>query len=258
MDPRVIYEAWAPPDGVWSPWAKPVLFAHLSPREPPGTVPVPSTAPELGLDLAKAGGMALVLDLPGLESLGLGLQLCGHGYRPIPLFNACLASNFLGDRGDEVVPVAPLLSALVQGVDWIKAAGLAAEAPPAFLQEAKRQGAGKPIGPGSFDNRWVVFPTDFPSASFLFRQGIDRVQVIHRGPLARDLLDVLATWQRGRIELLHCDLETSPTRGPLVLRHLWRSRLRLLARRGWAHLSLWRNPRGGFGGFVPEAGSSVG
>src|SRR5580658_4377887 len=124
MDPRVIYEAWAPPEGLWSPWVKPVLFAHLSQSEPPVAVPVLSSAAELGLDLAKAGGMALVLDLPGLESLGLGLELLDHGYRPVPLFNACPAAEFLGERGDEVVPVAPLLPALVQGVDRIKAAGL--------------------------------------------------------------------------------------------------------------------------------------
>src|ERR1700740_3113253 len=104
MDPRVIYETWAPPDGRWSPWAKPVLFAHLPrgagglPAEPPqrasGLVPLveeaaPSPRDQPGGSLAcrlegdaiPGRDTALVLDLPGLESIDLGLDLVRLGFR---------------------------------------------------------------------------------------------------------------------------------------------------------------------------------
>jgi hypothetical protein len=202
--------------------------------------------------------MAVILDLPGPESLALGLELCRLGFFPALLLNACPAPELIGESRDEVVPVTPLLPALIQGVDQIKAAALAPDAPPAFLLDANRLGLDKPIGPGSFDNRWVVFPTDFPSALFLFRQGIDRVQIVHRDPLAQDLLDVLRTWQRGGIALLHRDVAASPALLTLRVRSTWWLQLSLVARRWWAFVTLRRNPRGGFGRFVPEAGSSVG
>ena len=45
--------------------------------------------------------------------------------------------------------------------------GLAAtHAPPAFLLDSDRMKAPAP-DPGRFDNRWLVFPQDFPSAAFL-------------------------------------------------------------------------------------------
>ena len=85
MDRRGI--APAPPHGRWSPWAKPVLFAHIDAVEGLPHIDIPEI--RLPIDRAKAGGTALVVDLPGLESVGLGLELARRGYRPVPPFNAC-------------------------------------------------------------------------------------------------------------------------------------------------------------------------
>jgi hypothetical protein len=257
MDPRVIYETWAPPDGLWSPWAKPVLFAHL--RES-GTRP-PVEIPEVRVEWKPASTHrpALVVDLPGLESIGLALDLLRLGYRPVPLFNACPDTGGIElEVAREVVPAQPLLSALLQVTDHLKSAALAPDAPPAFLLDANRLGMDKPIGPGVFDNRWVVFPTDFPSANFLAAQGILGVQVVHRGELPGDLLDVLQIWQRQGISLSQIDLEATGAPGPLTWSRMWASGLSRLARRLWVLMSLRRNPRGGFGGLVPEAAWSGG
>src|ERR1700733_4404881 len=108
MDRRGIFEIWAPPHGRWSPWAKPVLFAHLDAVEGLPHIDIPEIT--LPFDRTKAGGPALVVDLPGLESVGLGLELARLGYRPVPLFNACPnPSGFLGGVAPEVVPATLLL-----------------------------------------------------------------------------------------------------------------------------------------------------
>jgi hypothetical protein len=256
MDPRVIYETWAPPDGLWSPWAKPVLFAHLRESSPLPPVQIPEV--RLEWEPAGADRPALVLDLPGLESIGLALELLRLGYRPVPLFNACpdpggIDSVSAVGATREVVSAMPLLLALIQGADRLKSATLASDAPPAFLLDANRLGIGRPIGPGVFDNRWVVFPTDFPSANYLAAQGIKSVRVVHRGALSQDLLDVLQIWRRQGIALSHINLDVSATPGLLTWSRNWLSGLSRLARRLWVLMSLRRNPRGGFGGLVPEA-----
>ena len=128
MDSSEIFETWAPTGGPWSPWAKPVLFAHI-------TGPAKGSAvagPDERLELAAAPlpGTAFVVDLPGPESIEAALELARLGFRPVPLFNGCPDPDFLGKPDDEAVPTAPLLAALIDGADPLKTAGLPLDAPP--------------------------------------------------------------------------------------------------------------------------------
>jgi hypothetical protein len=233
------------------------LFAHLDGAGDLPSVEIPEI--RLPVDRPKGGGTAIVVDLPSLESIGLGLELARLGYRPVPLFNACPSPpGFLGEVVPEVVPVTPLLSALVQAVDRLKSADLPGDAPPAFLLDANRLGGEKPIVPGRFDNRWVVFATDLPSARFLVLCQITAVELIHRGAPGEDLLDVLGDWNRAGIPLWHTDLDQPGTPTALIVPGTWLLGLSRLARRLWALLSLRRNLRGGYGGIVPESESSSG
>ena len=257
MDRRGIFQIWAPPDGRWSPWAKPVLFAHLDAVQGLPHIDMPEI--RFPFDRTKAGGTALVVDLPGLESVGLGLELARLGYRPVPLFNACpTPSRFLDDVVPEVVPATLLLPALLQAAERLKSIDLPEDGGPAFLLDANRLGGGKRIVPGWFDNRWVVFATDFPSALFLVRHQITAVELIHRGAPGDDVLDVLGNWFRAGIPLWHTDLDHPGPPRPLAVPAAWHLGLSRFARRLWALFSLRRNPRGGYGGIVPESGSSGG
>jgi hypothetical protein len=257
MDPRSIFEIWAPPHGPWSPWAKPVLFAHLDWAGGLTAVEIPEI--RIPFDRPKPGGTAIVVDLHSLESIGLGLELARLGYRPVPLFNACPSPpGSIREAVPEVVPVTPLLSVLEQGADRLKSAGLSDDAPPAFLLDADRLGGDKPIAPGWFDNRWVVFATDVPSARLLAQRQITAVELIHRGAPGDDILDVLRDWNRAGIALWHTDLDQPGPPRTLVLTGTRLLGLSRLARRLWALLSLRRNPRGGYGGVVPEGESSGG
>ena len=161
-----------PPGGVWSPWAKPALFAFLPrplPEPPPGPFPTARHSPARRTAGAGRGATGAV----GRDG---GLALAEIGYRPVPLFNACPPPWDASGIGlaPAVVDVDAILAALVRGAERLRMLALAVDAPPAFLVDADRQTPRIPFRPGVFDNRSVLFPTDFPSATFLASQGYNR------------------------------------------------------------------------------------
>ncbi len=197
MDRETTFEAWAPRDGRWTPWAKAILFAHVDEIAPLS----PSAPTWLQRDLL-GDADAIVVDLPGIESVGAGLALASLGYRPVPLFNAMPSPQ-------AVVPLGEIVQALVFGARALGDKGLPADARPAFLLDSRRHGGNAPPGPGEYDNRSVVFETDFPSAARLREAGIRSVVVVRSGPLpaSHDLAPILAAWQGSglRLELLRAD-----------------------------------------------------
>lgn len=135
--------------------------------------------------------------------------------------------------------------------------GFSPDAPPAFLLDANRLSPSQPSGPGKYDNRWMVFPQDFPSATFLKSRQILRVLVLQRPPEpASDLAHVLLRWQEAGLELLWTD----PAAGhaPETLRVQKPSGFRDLSYRAMALLGLRRNSAGGFGSVIPFPSSGSG
>jgi len=110
---------------------------------------------------------------------------------------------------------------------------------------------GKTPSPGQFDNRWMVFPQDFPSASLLLAHGIRRVVVVEpagRAP-AEDLVHVLLRYQQAGIEVLIESLDAPGHPRPAKLaRPSW---FRAMFYRALVVLRLRRNSAGGFGA-VPQ------
>jgi hypothetical protein len=261
MDKQELYEIWAPAKSVWSAWVKPVLFAHY-PLPLPELPPQPP--PDLG-DLPSAQEhWAVVVDLPGPHSVFAGLALAQMGYRPVPLFNACPPpADYPPESRQAVVDMDSILAALVQGAERLKMLSMPDDAPPAFLVNADRQLMLRPIRPGIFDNRSVVFVTDFPSANFLAKQGIHRVLLLFESALSaygeRDLAYVMRTWEKGGISINEKRLGQPEPPQQVTIGGSWllfdllqRVRVLFKLRRSW---------KGGFGGFVgydPEAAESAG
>jgi hypothetical protein len=244
MSLEEIYPLWAPPQAVWSRWAKPVLFAETGlPPLAPGLIEIPE--PGIHADQQTA----VIVDLPGAESVAAGLALARAGFRPVPLYNT-------SSHPFALVDTKPIVEALVAGAPELAGITLFQEATPAFLLDAQRLAPGKAAVPGRFDNRWVVFPQDFPSANFLLSRGVRRVVLLWReeGLLPEDLSHVLLRWQKAGIELWSCrpggDLQPLTVARPSKFRHLWYVALLLLGLR--------RNSAGGFGSIVPTPSSGSG
>jgi hypothetical protein len=156
MDGRTAYDAWAPASAIWSDWARPVLFAQAA-DAPPDDAPPQTTALDLSWVDAREGNTAVVVDLPGAMSVELGLALAASGFRPVPLFNAC-------DGRDAALDLKPIVHRLLDGAASLSQRALPDDAPPAFLLDSRRMEVAAPP-PGKFDNRWLSFPQDFPSAT---------------------------------------------------------------------------------------------
>lgn len=245
-----IYAAWAPAESPWSPWVKTAVFAHI-----PDEMELlrPPASPVSG-DAIVAGGepRALVVDLPGPQSVATGLALAARGYRPVPLFNSCPpTSEDERQMSAAAVDARAILEALVTGAAEFGPRSLPVEAPPVFLVDSRRDAPGVVIAPRVFDNRAVVFAADFPSAQFLRSRGILRARVIHDPdtPVGNDLRHALSHWVTDgiAIEVMTPDGASLDVAWPRA------GFFGELAERWRALFTLQRGARGGFGRLVPEA-----
>ena len=249
MTKEELFNAWAP-DGVeWSAWAKPVLFAQWPDTlTPKATDPQWPDANYLWLPQA-SGRTVLVVDLPAVESVRTGVAFARRGYRPVPLFNTSHGPS-------AVLELAPLFLALGKGALHLKSISLASNAPAAFLLDADRMQPPVPPSPGKFDNRWVVFPQDFPSATFLRARGVSDVLLIHNGKsVQEDLAHVLLRWQQGGLRLLSASPADSATTELTVPKPSW---FRQAWYRALTISRLRRNNAGGFGAVIPMRTSGGG
>lgn len=243
MTPQEVYAVWAPDDSPWSAWAKPVLFTALARVTALSELALPEAMPWA----SPAGRAAVVVDLPGAAAVLTGLALARQGYRPVPLFNGCLASAM-------IVDVMPAAAALLAGTDLLQGLALPREAPPAFLLDSKRQEGQSAVRPGLFDNRWAVVPQDMPSGTHLRAAGVGSV-VVCCERVAEDLTHILCRYQQAGLRLERAGqgtaapepLTVSPPRGFRSLLY----RLGVLA-------GFRRNSAGGFGAVVPQPSSAGG
>jgi len=248
-----LFEAWAPSGGTWSNWAKPALFAQLPPVLPANTEPA---SYDLSWVPRPDERVAIVVDLSGAVSVHFGLALASLGYQPVPLFNACLppghaATDPTGENA-AVVRLEPIVAALIRGAEQLQASPPPGGAPPAFLIDADREATHRPVVPDAFDNRSVVFVTDFPSATTLARNGITRAVVVRQQPgiLGADLAYALQVWQQAGVQLEAKSLSEPGPVAPLELpRPRWWTGL---VRRLKGAFGFRRNAAGEFGGFIPH------
>lgn len=272
MTPEEIYNGWAPLESPWSQWAKPVVFAHFASSPSPQVAPPEVTGPvtasfDLNAIPPADGTTALVLDAPSAVGTMLALRLAAErGYRPVPLYNAVPAPFGAGAAGFATRTVAidmgDVMEALRKGATRLDALRLSPDAPPAFVLDARRRGAGWSTTPGAFDNRSVSLPTDFPSATFLLAHGVRQVVLLQPVGIGRpqpDLSHTLRRWQEAKIDIVLHEID-----GPLPPRHIdidkpsWFGHV-------WHHFlvraGLRQNAMGGFGGYLPvpsEGGSRGG
>jgi len=253
MNPSELFEIWAPAQSTWSRWAKPVLFTAIGVAPPPMSSE-PGSPP---LNLRLPGRSVVVVDLPGVDSLKAGLALAEAGYQPVPLFNGAPGPTLtLG--GSALIDVRPIVHWLERGAERLRGFPLAADACPAFLLDADRQAPQwRTAAPGRFDNRWLVFPQDFPSASFLLAQRIEcavLVQPSGRTQPLSDLAHVVLRWQEAGIEVQVLDPDAGGAGQPIQVARP--SRFRSSWYRALALIGLRRNSAGGFGSVIPEPSSS--
>ena len=263
-----LFDTWAPANNPWSAWAKPSLFAQIGTQ--PDTLPASESAAafDTGGSAPPNGGpfkklaratmpptQAVVVDLPAEQTMRAAAQLARAGYRPVPLFNTTWGAL-------EIVDAHPILDALAPVAEIIRAAGLDDSAPPAFLLDANRNpwAPGKYKDAGKFDNRWLVFPQDFPSAEFLKEHGIARILLCTAGAArpADDLAHVLLRWQEAGLPVFCALADGDGYAEPLPLTVEKPPAYRSWLRRLLVMMKFRRNSAGGFGAIIPDPSSGGG
>jgi len=251
LNSKECFARWAPQDSLWSAWAKPTLFVSMDRLELNRLNVVSEVFEQVHLPGADQG-CALIVELEGVLSIRFGLHAAAAGYRPVPLYNCW------SDAGTvEAVPTQSLMNELAKGALVLESKGLGSDAPPAFLLDQNRLKGKETLVPGDFDNRWMVFPQDFPSARYMKDHGIKYVLWITREPAepSRDLVHILYQWQTEGIPIHARTLPADTSK----LIHVSRpSGFQSLWHRALAILKFKRNSAGGFGSVIPDPSSSSG
>jgi hypothetical protein len=249
MTPLELFELWAPRQSPWSRWAKPALFAEFPPGLPTSnqTIDLPK------FDVQNDAQTAIVIDLPGVESVKTGLALARDGYQNVPLFNTSVGPSAVLSTVS-LINMAPLVQMLADAVPVLSSITLPPQAPPAFLLDSRRQSPEVSVMPGKFDNRWLVFPQDFPSAAFLKDHQIRQVILFQASPVpASDLSHVLLRWQQAGIAVFVYNPIGNQQPQPIQVQRP--SRFKSLCYSTLAIMGLRRNSSGGFGSIIPQPSS---
>jgi hypothetical protein len=250
MNNEEVFDAWCPAASRWSTWAKPVLFTSLLPLNDDSSLRDKWQSLDVTWAPRRGNDTAIILDLPGTESILYAAALFAIGYQPVPLFNCCAAA------AHEVLPTDGLREYLVRAAADLRTGQLAPDAPPVFLLDSNRLTGSHPPHPGLFDNRWMTFPQDFPSGRFLKDAGIGKIILARdkTGPPELDLAQVLMRWQEVEVRLLQTDVAHPGE--PQLLQVAPPPRYRWFFQRTLALLGFMQNSAGGFGSVIPEPGGA--
>jgi len=149
---------------------------------------------------------AIIVDLPGAESVLEGLALAKAGYRPIPIYNGTIEQQGAKATVDnQTVGVA-----LEWGAPILTKIQIPDDAPPAFLTDRNRLNRFK-LEDSMFDNSWDVYPQDIPSAEYMLNNGINKV-IIVGDSFSKDLKKVLYAYQKKKIQLFLTKGYEKPTK----------------------------------------------
>lgn len=240
-----IYAVWAPAGALWSDWVAPALFGQAYYPAVEAALEMddfswfPKTLPER---------VAVIVDLPGAQSFRLGITLAAlRGFRPVPVINASPCPSDAALQWEVcVVDTSGLVEAMCAATLTLRTLPLRSDAPPVFLLDDARVHGNRLPEEGMFDNRWMVFPQDFPSAAFLRAHGIEDVLLVQDAVAQprEDLAHVLCRWQEAGLRIYGRDGSLLRVQRPSQFRALWY--------RALAMMGLRRNSAGGFGSYIPE------
>jgi hypothetical protein len=262
MKKEEVFLAWAPKESLWSPWVLPVPFAQLNCLDfaeaatDSSQVTKPTWMPD-----ANREGLAYVIDIPGGQAMLCGIMLAGMGILPVPVIDGSpgegefyfnkepQTSTTSAWHPNVAVDMTELLRELCQGASVLQRMTFRMNAMPAFLLDSKRMTGYNPLRDDVYDNRWQVFPQDFPSAKFLLEHGVRRVLLVQerKAQPLEDLSHILLRWQEAGIAIEN--VGTTDGSSVSEIRIAKPSRFRRIWYRALAILGLRRSWSGGFGGF---------
>lgn len=194
MTNKEAYQVWAPFGKKWVDWVRPVPFL-ASQAEVKGYHIGELCIPEITFIDETWKNAAVIVDLPGDESVEVGLALAKLGYRPIPIYNGTVEQ----ENARATVDNQTVGAALLHGAKMLEQIEICDEALPAFLLDKKRLNRFK-LDVGIFDNSWDVYPQDLPSADYFLQNEIREIMVISN-TVSRDLKAIFRKFRKKDIRI---------------------------------------------------------
>lgn len=203
MTDKEIYRIWAPLGKRWSEWVRPVPFVEIHEHSKAYSLTLHDVpVPDLSEDKFKDA--AIIVDLPGAESVEAGLAYAKLGYRPIPLFNGTIEQS--GAR--TTVDNQSVGMALVEGVKVVRELELKEDALPVFMLDSNRLHRHR-IDVTVFDNSWDIYAHDMPSADYFIKNNIYKIVVVGDF-IGRDLRKILYGFQKKKLEIWFAKDDNEP------------------------------------------------
>ena len=202
MRGKEIYKIYAPAGAKWTEWIRPVPFVAMDTyhRElidnwvDRKTMFLKNYQPDT----------AIFIDLPGKESIELGIDLAHIGYRPIPIFNGTDEQ-----QGAQATTNTYLIErCLINGSEKLKNIQLKNNANPAFLLDCHRTNRYR-AKESIFDNSWDIYKQDVPSTEYFIQNAITKIIVV-ADTIQQDLKKILLDFQNNGIEIYKTDSYSSP------------------------------------------------
>lgn len=194
---KEIYKIYAPCGAKWTNWIRPVPFVAIDTY---GRKPITNWVDRAPVFIAKyLPDTAIFIDLPGKESIELGVGLASLGFRPIPLFNGTVEQS-----GAQAISNSDLIErCLINGAEKLKNILLEKDSNPAFLLDSfrtNRYRANETI----FDNSWDLYKQDIPTANYFKENGIFKIIVVGNY-IQRDLRKIFFEFQNVGIKFYLTD-----------------------------------------------------
>lgn len=212
MTGKEAFKIWAPSGKKWTDWVRPVPFVGIREHSKGYqmselAVPAIDLRGQICVNVSNkdsnTGGIsyeiyknaALIVDLPGAESVEEGLALAKAGYRPIPVYNGTVEQS--GARA--TVDNQTVGAALLWGAQQISQMKIDDDALPVFLLDSNRMNRFK-METALFDNSWDIYHQDLPSADYFLQNGIDKIIVIGQR-FSKDLKKIFYGFQKKNIQI---------------------------------------------------------
>ena len=208
MKGKEIYKIYAPNGAKWIDWVRPVPFVAIDTYN---RKPIANFLYRKAMFLKKyQQDTAIFIDLPGKESIELGIGLAHMGYRPIPVFNGTDEQ-----QGSQATTNTYLIeSYLINGSQKLKNIELKNDANPVFLLDSHRTNRYR-AKESIFDNSWDLYKQDIPSAEYFKQNGITKIIVVGE-TIQRDLKKIFLKFQEKEIDIYITDGYTLPQKVKLT------------------------------------------
>lgn len=198
MTGKEIYKIWAPLNKKWVDWVRPVPFVMIDDYYEVNEF---CNLKEVKINYLDEiiDGAAIIVDLPGLESITEGISLAALGYRPIPVYNGTLEQ-----KNSKAVTNNYIIGAgLIWGAKVLKNIETKDDAYPVFLVDSNRMNRYK-MDESYFDNSWDLYPQDIPTPEYFLKNNINKI-IIRSNKINRDLNKIFFDFQKKGIDIYFTD-----------------------------------------------------